>query len=146
MSLLEDITSRDPRRIWSSSCAIRTLRDREELAGLANQIDTIRECTKDVPLGGAMRSNSTHLDFAIKKLEFVKSSTDCLCSLYLLDDLYNPVAEAQQGNIRITGTILLGPPPGRLVDYYDCECALCKVAYRVEEREYHYTWWSWRRA
>jgi hypothetical protein len=146
MSLLEDITSRDPRRIWTSSCAIRTLRDREELALLADQIDNIRESTNNIPLGGAMRSNSTHLDFAIKKLEFIKSSTNCLCCLYLLDDMYNPVQEEQQGNIRILGTTLIGPPPGRYIDYYECECTICNAKYRVEEREYHYTWWSWRRA
>src|SRR5687768_447474 len=105
MSLLEDITSKDPYRIWSSSGAIRELRDIEELKYLASHLEEIKQKTAGVFLGGALRSNSTHLDFAIRKLEFVKTSQECLCRLYLLDDLYDPDRELKAGNIRITGVV-----------------------------------------
>jgi hypothetical protein len=117
------------------------LRDIEELKYLATHLEEIKEKTKGVPLGGAVRSNSTHLDFAIRKLEFVEVSNECLCRLYLLDDLYNPDREQKAGNIRISGEVLID---GKWIDYYECECTLCGQRFRVEEREYHYTWWAWR--
>ena len=143
MSLLDDITSKDPHRIWSSSCAIRVLRDMDELKYLAAHIEEIKQKTEGVPLGGALLSNSTHLDFAIRKLEFVKSSDECLCRLYLLDDLYDPNREHKDGNIRITGVVRI---EDKWVDYYECECLLCGQRFRAEEREYHYPWWAWRLA
>lgn len=141
MGLLDDITSNDPGRIWSSSCAIRVLRDAEELRHLASRLDEIKRETKGIALGGALRPNSTHLDFAIRKLEFISSSKDCLCMLYLLDDLFDPKKEEKAGNIRITGTTCID---GKWVDHYSCECVLCGKGFQVEEREYHYTWWAWR--
>lgn len=143
MSLLEDITSKDPHRIWSSSGAIRLLRDIEELKYLAGHLEEIRQKTDGVFLGGAVRSNSTHLNFAIRKLEFVKTSQECLCRLYLMDDLYDPEREQKAGNILINREALI---EGKWIDYYECECALCGQRFRVEEREYHYTWWTWRLA
>ena len=143
MSLLEDITSRDPHRIWSSSCAIRELRDIDELKYLASHLDEIKQKIEGVDLGGAVRANSTHFDFAIRKLEFVKNSDECLCRLYLLDDLYNPNREQKAGNIRITAEVLI---EGKWIDHYECECSSCFQRFRVEEREYHYTWWTWRLA
>jgi hypothetical protein len=143
MSILDDITSTDPHKIWSSSCAIRELRDVEELKYLVSHLEEIKQKTKEVFLGGALRSNSTHLNFAIRKLEFVKTSKECLCRLYPLDDLYDPNREHKAGHIRITGVIRI---EGKWVDYYECECTLCGQRFRVEEREYHYTWWAWRLA
>jgi hypothetical protein len=35
---------------------------------------------------------------------------------------------------------------GGWVDSYKCRCVLCGATYRVEEREYHYSWWAWQRA
>lgn len=143
MTILQDLTSRDAHRIWSGACAVRNLRDRDELHLLASHISEIREATLDVSLGGALRPNSSHLDFAIHKLEFVKDPSACLCSLYTMDDLYDPAKEQESGNVKILGTTLLD---GGWVDFYECECLECGAKYRVEEREYHYTWWAWKRA
>ena len=137
MDLLADLLSGDATRIWSASCAVRTLRDRAELQRLSGHIDGIKRSTRDVPLGGMLRSNSTHLQFALLKLAFVASSTECLCTLYEKDDLFDPDKEEGAGNVRILSN-----------DLYDyvCECTLCGARYRVEEREYHYLWWRWARA
>jgi hypothetical protein len=142
MSLLEDLTSGDAHRIWSSACAIRRLRDPEELALLVDNLESIKASTQGVALGGALRANASHLSFAIRKLEHVRSTRDCLCLLYTMDDLYNPAKEAADAFVRILRTVHLA---GGWVDYYECECAVCGAKYRVEEREYHYTWWAWRR-
>ena len=115
----------------------------EELKYLASHLEEIKRKSEGVSLGGALRPNSTHLDFAIRKLEFINTSKECLCGLYPLDDLYDPNKEHKAGNIRITGVVRI---EGKWVDHYECECALCGRRFRVEEREYHYTWWAWRLA
>jgi len=140
MSILDDILSKDPHRIWAASGAIRHLRDKQELSVLIARLDDIKLATRDVALGGALRPNSSHLDFAIRKLEFLKRSGECLCALYPMDDLYNPADEAKAGYVEIEATVL---DDAKWVDYYVCRCMLCDRHYRVEEREYHYGWWKW---
>ena len=141
MGLLADITSRDPARVWAAACAVRTLRDRAEIAHLIDNLDEIKQRTRRLALGGALRQNATHLNFAVKKLEFLKTSSACPCVLYTMDDLFDPAREEGAGNIQITGTIIAD---GGYVDHYDCKCVLCGAEYVVDERQYHYTWWAWR--
>ena len=143
MSLLEDLTSKDPVRIWSSSCAVRTLRDKRQLELLAANLDLIRKKTKNVDLGGALRPDSSHLEFAFKKLEYFRSSDGCLCGLYLMDDLYDPAIEQSAGNIQISDVVI---GPNGWIDHQVCICSVCGTSYRVEQREYHYSWWAWQRA
>jgi hypothetical protein len=140
MDLLADLLSRDATRVWSASCAIRTLRDSEELRRLSQHLDHIRQSTSTVQLGGALRPNSSHLKFALSKLVFVAKSEECLCQLYAADNLFDPNREGQDGNVRILSQVLV---ENNYVDHYMCECVLCGAKYRVEEREYHYTWWAW---
>jgi len=143
LPLLDDLLSEDSHRIWSAACAIRRSRDFETLKLLSLNLELIEESTKKVALGGGLRPNASHLDFAIRKLGFVKTSTSCLCGLYAMDDQYNPVEEMKAGNISISSTVLAG---GEWIDYYDCSCMLCGARFHVEEREYHYTWWAWKPA
>lgn len=114
-----------------------------ELKHLASHLPDIRRQTDGIALGGALRPNASHLEFALRKLEIVRLSEECLCSLYYLDDLFDPTREEKAGNIRITAVARID---GKWVDYYECTCTLCGKRFRVEEREYHYTWWAWRPA
>ena len=142
MSLLQDITSQDPQRIWSSACAIRKLREPRELSLLAAHLDEIKVSTNNVPLGGALRPNVSHLTFAIRKLEFVRDSTQCLCALYLLDDLYNPLEEEQAGNVSVLDTTSNAE---EWTTIYECQCRVCSAGYRVvEEQGGHYPTWAWQ--
>ncbi len=143
MSIFDDLVSKDTTRIWSGACAVRRLRDRGELAMLAEHIDEIKNATQGIALGGALRPNSSHLAFAIMKLEQVRGTQECLCSLYALDDQYNPSTEETDGNVQILETTLI---EDKWADFYTCRCTQCDARYRVEEREYHYTWWAWKRA
>lgn len=140
MSILDDLTSRDATRIWKACGAIRHLRDRAELTPLVNNIDLIRASTKNVRLGGMLRPNSSHLEFALRKLEFVRDGEECFCKLYMLDDMFGPEREQESGNVAIVDTIKTA---NGFVDHYICRCVLCNETYRVTEREYHYTWWKW---
>lgn len=132
MSVLGDILSKDPHRIGSAWGAICHLRDKYELAVLIDHLDDIRMATRGVAWGGALRPNSGHLDFAIRKLELLKHSDECLCALYPMDDLYHPADEAKTGHVEIEATVL---DDAKWVDHYVCRCMLCDRRYRVEERE-----------
>ena len=137
--LLDDLLSRDATRIWSAASAIRRLRDTEQLARLAAKLDEIRAATQGVELGGALRPNSSHLEFALKKLEFTRDARGCLCALYEMDGMYDPEQERTDGHVRIVGTV----NGERWVDHYECECTQCAQRFRVEPRASHYTWWQW---
>ena len=142
MNLLADLTSKDPQRIWASACAVRKLRDTQELAHLAEHLDEIERSTNHVPLGGAIRPNSSHLEFALRKLEYVKKGSGCLCALYPFNDLYNPQEEEQEGNVKIRSATSNAEA---WTSAYECECCFCHANYHVEEGQYHYTWWTWTR-
>ena len=138
MSILSDIVSKDPHKIWAACGAIRQLRDVEQLQQLANSLDLIRLSTRGVPLGGALRPNSSHLDFAIRKLDYIAKAEGCLCALYLVDDLFDPDREANAGNVR------LYDEPGEKSPYCSYySCSVCGQKFKVEAREYHYPWWEW---
>ncbi len=138
--LLEDITSGDPHRIWSASGAIRRLRDKETLLLLVQHLDEIKEKTRGIELGGMLRPNSSHLNFALRKLEFVRDEQGCLCLLYTEDDLFDPAQEEANGNIRI-----LNESTETYTGMCDCQCSLCDTNYHVEEHMYHYAWWAWKK-
>jgi len=142
VSILNDLISGDSHRIWEGACAVRVLRDIDQLRELSRHIAEIDEKTRSVSLGGAFRPNSAHVKFALKKLQFVKESAGCLCRLYAHDEFYNPVQEANDGVVRILSKVEKDGYP----DYYLCECCSCGRRYRVSEREYHYTWWQWEDA
>jgi hypothetical protein len=140
-ALLEDITSQDPARVWSSSCAIIKLRDFHQLDQLIANLPEIKRKTQNLELGGALFPNREHLNFAIRKLEYYRNQSGCLCRLYPGYLMYDPKKEEEQGNVEI---IEVKYVQGNFVDAYRCRCLQCGAEYHVEEREYHYTWWGWR--
>ena len=138
-TLLDDITSGDAHRIWESACAIATLRDASELDLLYAHLPDIENKTRGIDLGGMLFPNREHLNFALRKLRFYKSKAGCLCRLYPERLMFNPSREAEAGNIRILETV----QSNDWNVFYKCQCALCNTVFRVEEGEYHYTWWKW---
>lgn len=142
MNLLQDLCSKDPRRIWEAASAILRLWDRQLLADLATHLEQIREQTAGIDLGGALHPNAVHLHNALARLEFVRADQGCLCALYAADKFSNPSQEAALGRIAILETQHL---EGGDVDFYRCKCLTCGTTYRVTERAYHYTFWEWSR-
>ncbi|KAF1007925.1 MAG: hypothetical protein GAK28_01401 [Luteibacter sp.] len=143
MGLLDDFLSGDSHRIWAASWGVRTLRDPVQLNLLVGQLDRIRAATLKVNMGGVVVSNNVHLECALRKLEHVRHRAGCLCALYESDIFYNPTKEAEAGNLVIDET---GTQAGGWGDVHHCHCPTCGSAWRVEDREYHYPWWEWRRA
>lgn len=141
--ILEEITSGDAHKIWAGAHAIIHLKDEARLMTIARHLADIRKTTSGVELGGLFCPNKYHLQFAIKKLEFVAlpNPKPCICSLYPEYMMFSPMQEEAAGSMRIVQTFLL--EGSKYVDHYLCECLSCGIQYRVEEREYHYTWWAW---
>lgn len=136
MSVLEDLTSRDPARIWAAACVVRGLTDPELLATLVTHLPEIRANTRGINLGGGLIQKSYHLDFAFTKLEYIRDQKGCLCGLYPLDMFFEPAAEEKSGHVTLLSTQSYTT---------DCQCTRCGARYQVEEQDYHYTFWEWRR-
>ncbi len=141
-TLLEDITSCDPMRIWSSACAIIKLRDTPELDRLATHLGEIESATRNVALGGALFPNRVHLRLALRKLAYHRDQHRLpLPAVPGVPAVQPRSRRLQTGNVRIDGVTYLD---GDWVDAYTCTCLVCGARYRVEERESHYTWWGWK--
>ena len=138
--ILNGLTSRDSHKIWSASCEIASLRDRERLKNIANHIDEIQLLTEGVDLGGMIRSNSSHLNFAINKLKFVLAGDACLCHLYPKRDFYDPDKEQESGNVQIDHKEAL---EGGWYEYCLVSCLECGNKFKVEEKDYHFSYWVW---
>ena len=140
-TLLEDLTSADPHRIWSASGAVAKLRDVEEGDHLAQHIPLIWCKTRRIELGGLFIPNAEHLRFTLRKLRHHRDRCGCLCHLYSECLFFNPEEEAAAGDVRLESTTRV---EGKWVDFYMCGCTLCGARYQVAEREYHYIWWGWK--
>ncbi len=93
-------------------------------------------------MGGAFAPNQRFIDFAIRTIEFHRDSTVCPCCLYLEHGV-DPQKEAKRKRIQIKNTVTM---EGGWVDYYMADCTRCGDLYNIIEREYHFTWWQWKRA
>lgn len=136
--VLDDLLSGDPGRVWAACGAVMRSWDRAALRMLAARVEEIRAATAGVDLGGALRSNRTHLDFALRKLAFATGEA-CLCGLYPLYDLYDPRREAEEGHVEMLSE--------RFADgtgHSDWRCRACGQGFAVrEETGYHYPWFVW---
>jgi hypothetical protein len=139
--ILDDIFSEDSHRIWKASCEIVSLsQDRNRMIEFVPHLNKIKRKTKNVDLGGAFAPNNRFLNKAINAIEFHKRSEGS-CSCCLLGEDSNPKDEEINENMVILEKYYM--EGSNYIDYYIVECKLCGKKYRVEEREYHYTWWKW---
>jgi hypothetical protein len=135
---LAEFLSGDAQRVWATCGAVMRSWDRAALRALAARAGEIRAATAGLDLGGALRSNRTHLDFALRKLAFSQGEA-CLCGLYPAYDLFDPAREAAEGRVEVLSE--------RFADgtgHYTCRCRACGQGFAVrEETGYHYPWYVW---
>lgn len=135
---LADFLSRDPERIWTASGAVMRSWDRKALRALAARAEEIKAATAGVELGGELRSNRTHLDFALRKIAFAMGEA-CLCGLYPQNDLFSPEREAAEGRVEV-----LSETRKDWTGHCICRCRTCGQDFAVrEENGYHYPWYVW---
>ncbi|MCP4326189.1 MAG: hypothetical protein GY787_31000 [Alteromonadales bacterium] len=143
VQIVEEITSRDTHKVWSSSCYIISIgQDRESILPLVEFLPEIIKKTSNLDMGGAFAPNQRFIDFAVKTIEFHRDNKKCPCCLYL-DHGVDPKKELTKGNILITNITRID---GKWVDFYNVDCAKCNDKYKVIERESHYMWWEWSKA
>lgn len=137
--LLDDILSGDSYKIWYSSATIMKLsQDEERIKEFVPYLDEIIEKTKNVDLGGSIALNSRFVEKVIKVLEYYKDEKGCSCCLLGEEDDPN-----NYETIDVMETVC--HKNSTWIDYYIVECTKCKQKYKVGEREYHYTWWDWKK-
>jgi hypothetical protein len=136
-TLLEDLLSGDPRRVYGATWETIRSRDPEQLDALLPHVARIRKATDVLDLGGMLRSNHANLAHALDKLENYRNGT-CWCENYAGMDQYGPEKEQACGQVRILST----SEPGWSMTY-ECECAVCGRVFDVEQGDHHITWWKW---
>jgi hypothetical protein len=151
--IIEFSTSQDTYKVWEAACAIINQgQDREKIVPLIEDLPQIKAKT----VGLNMEGKKHFLDFAIKTIEFHALNQRCPCALYVEkyqlmgDNLarmvqyerFNPNKEFEKGYIKILETRFL---ENSFVDLYIVTCSRCSTEYEVEEREYHFQWWHWKR-
>jgi hypothetical protein len=140
--ILSEITSRNTHLVWRSACYIITLsQDRAAIRPLIDHLDTIRQQTKGLEMGGYFAPNQRFVDLAIKIITYHKTGTGCTCHLYPGHDRFDPAEEQAKGNIAILETVKI---QDTWIDHYTAQCRKCGQQFRIEEGDSHYTWWSWK--
>lgn len=141
--LVEEITSRNPQKVWRSACKIISEgQDRSRISPLIEHLPAIVEKTKGLKLGGAFAPNQRFVDFAIRTIEFHRDSSDCTCELFTEHGV-DPKKEVEKDNVLINETERIDD---RWITYYLLNCKKCEQKFKVEEGESHYRWWSWDKA
>jgi hypothetical protein len=139
--VLADFLSRDASRIWRAAGTVMASWDRVGLRRLAAEAEAIRTATEGVPLGGMLRPNATHLNFALRKLEFAVGDA-CLCGLYPTYDMFDPDREAERGHVVVEAV-----ENADWTAVHAVRCGSCGQAYRVtQEFGGHYVTARWERA
>lgn len=139
--IIEDMLSRDPHRIWHASCEIVSLsQNHERIMELVPYKEKMQDATKGMDLGGVIAPNKRFLTKAFDLLHFYEKHQSCPCTT--LGEDSNPCHLETDEYVTILETKYYDN--SNYVDYYIVRCNKCHTTYKVEEREYHMTWWSWK--
>lgn len=140
MNTLEKLLAKDAKLIWQACGEVTQNNNIDDLLALSTHLVEIKKATKGIDLGGALCSNSYHLEFVIKKLEYVMNHRGCLCALNTEYIFIDPEKEVNKNLITIDEEV---DYQGTRLDYYLCHCNICFSAFKVEVSEGHFTSWKW---
>lgn len=139
--IIKDMLSGDADKIWSASCAICSLsQNHDKVMELVPYKEKMYYATRNIELGGAIALNNRFLKKAFEVMEVHEEGKECPCILLGGDS--NPKHLLEDGYIELMDVVYSSN--SGYIDYYMVRCNRCKKGYKVEEREYHYTWWSWQ--
>lgn len=139
-ALLQDLLSRDARRIHAASSQLARAFSAPLLDGLAPHAEHIEAACKDVQLGGALVSNDVHLNAALRRLRYWREGTGCLCALYPHYLFFRPQALVEQGHVQL---LERGMAEDGWGERRRVACMGCGRHWDATDREYHYPWWEW---
>lgn len=153
--IIDKITSRDTNKVWESACEIiKNGQFEDKIIPIIEYLDSIKEETLNLEMGGAFSPNQRFIDFAIRTIEFHRNRKKCTCNLYvekfkLTNDIiereiqyesFSPEKEEERKSVKILETVRI---ENKWVDYYILKCTKCSELFKVEEREGHYMFWNW---
>lgn len=139
--IINDMLSGDADKIWSASCAICSLsQNHDKVMELVPYKEKMDYATRNIELGGAIALNHRFLKKAFEVMEVHEEGKECPCILLGGDS--NPNHLLEDGYIELLDVVCFSN--SGYIDYYVIRCNRCKKLYKVEEREYHFTWWKWQ--
>ena len=140
-ALLQDLLSRDARRIHAASSQLARSFSTSTLDALAPHAERIEKACQGMRLGGALVSNDVHLNAALRRLRYWREGTGCLCALYPDYLFFRPQTLVEQGHVRL---LEQGVAEDGWGDRHRVACARCGQQWDATDREYHYPWWEWK--
>lgn len=139
-NIIQDMLSRDNHKMWKASCNICSLsQNHDKIVELLPYKDQMVTATINVNLGGATAPNNRFLKKAFEIIYFHENNTQCPCCL--LGEDSHPIHLVEDEYFTLLDTVCL--EESSYIDYYLVSCNQCNKIYKVEQREYHYTWWNW---
>lgn len=142
-TILEDLLSRDPQRIWSASCEVIHLgQERTRILPLVPYLTEIGRAAEHTVLGGGLAPDRRFVDMALRTIRFHRDSEDCPCCLYPLpgdDGIFDPQEEMERGYVRILDRMLDEHHTG---DYL-VQCTRCGRTFQIIQEWGHFVWWRW---
>lgn len=146
--LVEKMTSRDLFKMWEAGWGIYSLyQNPERVRELLPYKSQMEEAAKDISIDKSdkyaiARYNSTKnaIASAFKVLKAYEKGIGCPCQL--LDENSNPEQLEEDGYmsiIEVKDSEYAWPAH----EYFIVKCNRCGQKYKVEENEYHSTWWQW---
>ena len=139
--LLQDLLSRDAKRITDAARMVARLFTPASLDALAAQVDLVERSCQRIALGGMLISNQAHLKAALQRLRYWRAREGCLCALYASYVFFNPAPLLEHGHVQLLGR---GEAEDGWGECYRVTCTSCTQPWSATEREYHYPWWEWK--
>ena len=138
-SVLSDIMSREPYKVWLAACRIISWgQDPEKIGRLIEYLPQIRAGTEDLDMGGLYQPNQRFINFALRTIEFHHCTTSCPCNLFL-EHSFDPVELNEKGHIKI-----LEREKGDWEMNYISLCRKCAQVYRTKQIESgHFSQFTW---
>lgn len=136
--IVNDLTSKDGKRIIKASLKIKNITSRIRLRQIAIHIEKIKSTTKNIHYEDSDYPKHYHKDYAIRKLKFVKFTNDCFCNTYIDDHCFDIYAEQQKGEIQITQeSATIRNSTCKLI-----KCKKCHKIYRAFPPEGSHKFWN----
>ncbi|HYQ22465.1 hypothetical protein [Stenotrophomonas sp.] len=140
-ALLQDLLSRDATRIVDAARTVARLFDTAVLDALAPHVGRIESACAGIALGGALLSLKTHLEFALRRLNYWQARNGCLCALNPHYPFFDPRRLIEQGQMQL---LSVDDAEDGWGECHHVACTQCGQRWQATDREYHYPWWEWK--
>jgi hypothetical protein len=138
--LLQDLLSRDSRRVTDAARTVARLFSTASLEALAPHADRIERRGQGLEQGGMLVSNQAHLQAALQRLRYWQAREGCLCTLNPTYPFFDPRRLIEQGQMQL---LTLQDAEDGWGDCHTVACTHCGQHWQAIDREYHYPWWEW---